>query len=176
MNFYDRSLSFGPSHHEFVIPRRCPSAGIFITSRHAGRKRERERKGNPCRKEVFSSERFSRSAAGRNARTSFVNLAVLNLTCKCGPDASYVYKYTIYYVHSCVYVYSSVALKRGSGELRKRMRKTRERTRRSCREFTVHTPVPPSQFVTDEAIGNKQRGDSNCLSFSAVVHWVLSSR
>jgi len=37
------------------------------------------------------------------------------------------------------------------------------------------TPVPPSQFVTDEAIGNKQRGDSNCLSFSAVVHWVLSS-
>lgn len=37
-------------------------------------------------------------------------------------------------------------------------------------------PVSPSQFVTDEAIGNKQRGDSNCLSFSAVVHWVLSSR
>lgn len=33
-----------------------------------------------------------------------------------------------------------------------------------------------SQFVTDEAIGNKRRRDSNCLSFSAVVHWVLSSR
>lgn len=30
--------------------------------------------------------------------------------------------------------------------------------------------------MTDEAIGNKRRRDSNCLSFSAVVHWVLSSR
>lgn len=166
MNFYDRSLSLGVSDATTESVIRTPLGRNF---RNESARRERRRE-YPRRKEVFSSsdspvprqgEMCERLSSTWPYSISLANAVRMPRTCT---DAHILRTFV------CV---RWRGLKRGSGEPRKR---TRERTRRSCREFTAHTPVPPSQFVTDEAIGNKQRGDSNCLSFSAVVHWVLSSR
>lgn len=129
----------------------APAAGIFATKGSGGEKAH-------IVKRILSSDDSLRSAAGWNARTSLVNLAVLNLPCKSGC------------ARTCMRVRRvCVAPKYGSA-------KHHESESRSRGPVHRRAPVPASQFVTDEAIGNKQQGDSNCLSFSAVVHWMLSSR
>lgn len=99
----------------------------------------------------FSGDSFT-SRRGWNVRTFLVNLAVLNLTCKSELSCTCVC------VHTAGWFRNVEAKYQGQKSSPRR------------------APVPASQFVTDEAIGNKQQGDSNCLSFSAVVHWMLSSR
>ena len=143
--------------------------GIFVTSRRAAR-REFTKSGS-----VLLTILLFRGREKRLSRQpGWYSISLAN----CDPGVSYIYRCIlrtrafVLCVRMCGFEPVEV-----EGHRRKRDGPKAGRTRRSCPGVhDAHTPVPPSQFVTDEAIGNKQRGDSNCLSFSAVVHWVLSSR